>query len=608
MLLVQPDFNNCAGDLPSGSFFDYKQEMSSSLAEIVDLSSSEITNSDSLVSSFPSDPKASSKPFSEKVLKKDNPFLALCKTNDTSDPVFWVPAQLHPEIAPNEFNSWIEKRASALNVNEKRATRRKSILSLHSFTSEQLLKDKERKSRYRTETPFHIPTSQNPLSPSLVRRHTYTNNQKDLLIKKEKDEFIVVPKSDTAGLKRSARAKPRRESPGKSGRRKKPDINDTELSDNTLLPHRKTVSEPLYEVDAESEEASESALLDEINNLLSVKILEDEEKTKSMKKQFSLPEKEAKNNRISLEPGLKQKINGDAPNLFEYLDAPVPEINVSPVSTAEAHLDSSSVSSEIYVSSPSTVSPPNTPVSLQSPKNEPTTRSTKKGFSWFWSSEEPEKKEPSKPVNKKKANELTPSQKSLFKKSPPGSKVSLLDSEDGASEDSVKTKSKEKPKKISLFFLSKEKSKKSKSSKENNKERQQLGQQPNLFDNSHFPLCDPCDLSPQIEQQLYRMSHQKLANPKRPLSQQVVISNLMISYLRVVNPNFRAPQNRGKNSANDRKSVPKPRSPHLISKERYKSGRHLPVDSSSDEDDDASFSDSDSEDDSLVGFGLNRNS
>jgi len=313
----------------------------------------------------------------------------------------------------------------------------------------------------------------------------------------------------------------------------------------------------------------------------------------------------------SLESTLDHKINEDASDLFEYFDAPVSELNVPVVKTPTPSLDSSSVSSELYTSSASTISPPTTP-GVSASKSDSASRSAKKAFSWLWGSDDDiEKKVQHKGTKKKNSDTLSPtSPKQLFKKSPPGSKVSLLENEDNASLETTKLKSKDKPKKISLFFLSKEKNKtkKSKTSKVNQKEKMYLRQPETLYD-AHFPLCDPCDLPPHIEQQLYRLSHQKLANPRRPLGQQVIISNMMLAYLRVVNPNFRAPQSQSKpqNNTNDKKELPRPRSPHLISKERYKHGRHLPVDSS-DEDDDISFSDSDSDDESLISVGLRSSS
>ena len=38
-----------------------------------------------------------------------------------------------------------------------------------------------------------------------------------------------------------------------------------------------------------------------------------------------------------------------------------------------------------------------------------------------------------------------------------------------------------------------------------------------------------------VERAIYRLSHLKLADPKRPLRQQVLLSNFMYSYLNLVN-------------------------------------------------------------------------
>lgn len=45
-----------------------------------------------------------------------------------------------------------------------------------------------------------------------------------------------------------------------------------------------------------------------------------------------------------------------------------------------------------------------------------------------------------------------------------------------------------------------------------------------------------------IERAIYRLSHMKLANPRRPLRQQVLLSNFMYAYLNVVNKSFQEQQ------------------------------------------------------------------
>ncbi|KAJ9070852.1 hypothetical protein DSO57_1003315 [Entomophthora muscae] len=611
--------------MPTGTLFEYQSE--AAFADLNDMNPTESM-------------RKQKRPA--KLHSQDHPLHAFYKGSDPDNAVFWVPAQIHPEVAPNEFNSWIAKRAYSLSHTEKPTTRRKSILALHSYTSEQLVKDTKEPSIPESPTQENsradLPVPTIPLSPSLFRRHTYNSsesaNRKDLLIKKEKDEFIVVPKTD-AGLKRSARAKPRKEPSVRPNRRQPPEpITKPTPPSISMVPHRKTASEPTFE------DTTEKDLLEEINSLLSTKIV-DKDKT-PIKLTKSLTQNGKANKRTSEVSNVKQKIDKAVPDLFDYFDAPIqevapaslsretspesassentssscspsppetPEPSLSPRSTLES-IASSSISTPQILSPdtketslkpivPQKPAPPRTTStqanqpsssrSISPPKNA-SGRTGKKPFAWFWGNESSGEKKADVPKTPEpvKALPQLPTQKSSS-----NSKVSF------EMESKSKTKPKEKSK-MSFFFLGKDKKKnkktKTKPAFTSPTKKPDLG--------SHFPICDPCDLPPYVEQQLYRLSHQKLANPKRPLHQQVLISNLMLAYLRTVNPNFRAQQNRPKTST----PTPRPRSPHLISKERYKQGRSLPMSSSSDEDED-SLSDSSSDDDESLGpFGLNKSS
>ncbi|KAI9592046.1 hypothetical protein BDF19DRAFT_452985 [Syncephalis fuscata] len=55
-------------------------------------------------------------------------------TSNENEKIVWVPARLHPTIAPHEFKSWLEEHSSAVNLNETMLGRRRSILSLHSYS------------------------------------------------------------------------------------------------------------------------------------------------------------------------------------------------------------------------------------------------------------------------------------------------------------------------------------------------------------------------------------------------------------------------------------------------------------------------------------------
>ncbi|KAI0232050.1 hypothetical protein L0F63_005889 [Massospora cicadina] len=592
---------------------------------------------------------------------QDNPFLAICE--DPTNAVFWVPAQFHPEVAPNEFDAWIKKRTSALSTNEKHATRRKSILALHSYTSEQLTNECKMPPISESPTKDHgkaeLPIPAVPLSP-LIRRHTYNNEskRKDLLIKKEKGELVVLPKAD-AGLKRSARARPRKDLSNRPDRRcqarTEPKPSST-VPLNSVVSPQKTTSKPVVE------ESNDKDLLDEINSLLSTKIvIKDKGKhlpqsdvyPTDVSKRFTktLTQLDSQDRRVSIMTSMKQKINGAAPDLFDYFDAPVQEVVAPTAPSQESSFDStssenttsssshspsetfelsllpsptpnldspnsypnssassqltliadepaidSSASSQLSVSEATSrkSSDSNGASSLKStvpPKGSPT-RNAKKPFSWFWNSESlSDKKVEAQRMTYNERPKLFSPKTAPPKRIPNCSKIPF-EMDLSSSPIKPKAKAKQKPKsKISSFFLGKNKTK----HMEDNPKKELELQRPSL---SHFPDCDPYDLPPHVEQQLYRLSHQKLAVIKRPIAQQVLISNLMLAYLRAVNPSFRSQQA----CVKPKGPVPRPRSPHLISKERYKNSRRLPISSSSE--DEISSSDSSSDDDSPGSFGF----
>ncbi|CAO3593180.1 unnamed protein product [Absidia cylindrospora] len=68
---------------------------------------------------------------------------------------------------------------------------------------------------------------------------------------------------------------------------------------------------------------------------------------------------------------------------------------------------------------------------------------------------------------------------------------------------------------------------------ETTSQQQQQQQQPMVYHNYRLPI--------HVERAIYRLSHYKLANPRRPLQHQVVISNLMFWYLSVINAQQQQP-------------------------------------------------------------------
>lgn len=150
-------------NMPTGTLFEYQSD--AAFADLKDMN--------------PTESKRKNK-RSSKLRSQEHPLHALYQGTDPDNAVFWVPAQIHPEVAPNEFNSWIAKRANSLNHSDKPTTRRKSILALHSYTSEQLVKDTKEPTIPESPTEANsredLPVPTIPLSPSLFRRHTYNSS------------------------------------------------------------------------------------------------------------------------------------------------------------------------------------------------------------------------------------------------------------------------------------------------------------------------------------------------------------------------------------------------------------------------------------------------
>ncbi|KAI9276806.1 hypothetical protein BDA99DRAFT_494188 [Phascolomyces articulosus] len=80
--------------------------------------------------------------------------------------------------------------------------------------------------------------------------------------------------------------------------------------------------------------------------------------------------------------------------------------------------------------------------------------------------------------------------------------------------------------------------------------QQQQQQQPSLVTRQYI---HSYRLPIHVERAVYRLSHMKLANPRRPLHQQVVISNFMFWYLSIINPQpqYQQDMNMGPNNNNN---------------------------------------------------------
>lgn len=84
-----------------------------------------------------------------------------------------------------------------------------------------------------------------------------------------------------------------------------------------------------------------------------------------------------------------------------------------------------------------------------------------------------------------------------------------------------------------------------------------------------------------IERAIYRLSHMKLANPRRPLRQQVLLSNFMYSYLHLINYVYHQQQLA---QMQEQQEQQEPGSVHMVAGHAYDGG-DFPKDESSSEDD-----------------------
>jgi hypothetical protein len=251
-----------------------------------------------------------------------------------------------------------------------------------------------------------------------------------------------------------------------------------------------------------------------------------------------------------------------------------------------------------------------------SPKSSSKSSLKKSGaFSWLFGSDSKESTNNNEPPPKPKVSSPTPPQadspKPAPQKSPTLTNNRAILNDGIVSDISVSFEPTPtggyKKKSFNLFFKSKDKKEKEKEKEKKNKEKSSHSPKSSKHSNSSSsvtstkPEYDPKCLPVPVEQAMYRLSHTKLANPRRPLAQQVVISNMMLWYLDVVNQRMSrahppsiapnrgypvSPNNSLRARPNPQQRVPKPKSPHLISKARYAQGRHMPMDSSSSEDDD----------------------
>ncbi|KAJ2544031.1 hypothetical protein GGF49_001540 [Coemansia sp. RSA 1853] len=122
----------------------------------------------------------------------------------------WLPARLHPEIAPGEFQDWLKKHGSQLNKVEDMVNRRKSILSYSVNNGS----DDEAPNR------VVMRNVQRRNTTGLVRRKTFierATEEQEAAVQTGEEAPYLVQNVQRSSLKRSKLANKRRDSTASSG-------------------------------------------------------------------------------------------------------------------------------------------------------------------------------------------------------------------------------------------------------------------------------------------------------------------------------------------------------------------------------------------------------
>lgn len=337
-------------------------------------------------------------------------------------------------------------------------------------------------------------------------------------------------------------------------------------------------------------------LLSEINQILLTHPIVDEEENSFSDNDTTLTASsvsEEIKKRLTLNPTLKTELNTIAPNLFEYFEAPVAELHEA--------LFPKTCLEPTFLPKTSKLSTVETLPEIQTKISEPLTlekNSTQVNFQPKPQSTYDEKSVKSESVPKLPTGYKSSLSKYIFTKNliKPNSKAKnkankvSCDTITKPKQNSKLTEIDIKPERGTFFkkFTKKNPPTFSKSAPI----LKQSSPTPSESSQETLNLFDPFDLPLHKEQQLYTISHQKIAEARRPMHQQLIISNLMRAYLIKLHPNLtQAPVNR---------VAPARPTSHLISKRRYRPESNMDLDSS-DEEDSLLSSDDDSDDEELLG-------
>ncbi|KAJ1965764.1 hypothetical protein IWQ62_002588 [Dispira parvispora] len=545
----------------------------------------------------------------------------------------WVPAHLHPEIAPSEFQAWVEEHGHLLTPEEQKPLqRRRSILSMHSYSSIDLSEAEEGNTKLPADSTdpdgsygdrvTAVIRRRNTTDSRLVGSTSLTTLAESLAKQPEdpQDGTWVIQNIRRSGLKRSKRSNLRRDSVLSEGSRRRRQLRSqassqiggpkvqvdptADLSGDALSSPSPEAPSPassnlvgiLSEITA-TLEASPSVTTEQLSTSAEVPVpLTDPAEQSPYTRVTGIPMS------TSLSPGATVT---DSPSPTSSQAPPTSELSVntqlapwdndlsqhmaqasiadSPSSATSQPVDISfggdSPNLNLHLDSP-VAFPPSGPTTSAHPSLSPVSKpadyhahaghqGNKKSsaWSWLWGSDS----ELPSPSSSHHSHSPVP-------EGPPHGGSSTATPPNSLSKASQKSK---KPSTISYLF-SKTKLKLSTSdsthhtrksisdeyansdvSQGDTTEHEGAGPTPiqgvdhraRASEESPTPLGEIVSARPptrytnynrypiHIERAIYRLSHIKLANPRRPLLHQVLISNMMFWYLSIINPRTTLPNN-----------------------------------------------------------------
>ncbi|KAF9949521.1 hypothetical protein BGZ72_008711 [Mortierella alpina] len=519
------------------------------------------------------------------------------ETEDPSH-LFWVPFHLHPEIAPNEYNKWLSKHGvdsgstdGAPSSRSPSVSRRKSVLSALYNPEEDREEQPTKPAKIEEESQdsdflsgvFSMPLDQMGEPPlktktslrrsvslsatSPTRDHFPTDAEEDLVAVKRPG---ALERGGLSLLRRSARTKIRRNSTASNDTRNdvsrlRQTISATgeypavSLVDNGPLP-RPSTAEQVVTTDAAGQDQAKprkdgenmplkrfvSTLRDSskptITTYVEPHLLEQQRKENNEANGDRPEDEETPSFRISAPGNLEN--SAAARSLAETTDHdrkekldnlalnyPIPP----PVKLAQNLLQepgSQAASPSKAASSPSPASHQQTKQKQSGQQHSNISHSKKPStWSWLWGKERAgDKGTESSPPGPSSGTSTTGKTNS-----PP---TSQNHSPDGnAQTGSPSESANKKPSTLSLLFSrnGKSASSKSQATTTENSQSSAMGGSNGLSSSSNKPKYSNYNRLPiHIERAIYRLSHVKLANPRRPLHEQVLISNMMFWYLGVI--------------------------------------------------------------------------